>query len=151
MVSVLNNNNWIVGPGIIGNESFDTTCIFGNRVEMNFNQMMLLRSYIEEPPRPAIKEYVCTLTESFIRPTDGQMVSYLSEIHNKKIPCIQLELAFNQLTISCCFAGVLRRVHEGVPATSLDDRAQDFTMHSTFCTSAKCSCHLYHKQCQEVL
>jgi hypothetical protein len=59
-------------------------CIFGNRVEMNFNQTMLLGSYIEEPPRPVIKEYICTLTESFIRPSDGQMVIYLSQIHNKK-------------------------------------------------------------------
>jgi hypothetical protein len=82
MLSVLNTNSLLIGPGITLTESFDIDCIFGNRVEMNYNLVMLLRSYIEEPPRPAIKEYVCTLTESFIKPSDGQMVSYISQIHN---------------------------------------------------------------------
>jgi hypothetical protein len=84
MLSVLNTNNLLVGQGIVGAKSFDINYIFGNHVEMNFNQTMLLRSYIEEPPRLAIKEYVCTLTDSFIRPSDGKMVSCISQSHNKK-------------------------------------------------------------------
>ncbi|KAM0882348.1 hypothetical protein ACQ4PT_032356 [Festuca glaucescens] len=73
------------GPGYTGDESFDRYCIFGNEVEMNFHQMMQLRSYVEdlpskpvkeyldELPRPAVNRYVCRLTKSLVNPDDGEM------------------------------------------------------------------------------
>ncbi|KAM0850045.1 hypothetical protein ACQ4PT_053349 [Festuca glaucescens] len=73
------------GSGYTGDESFDRYCIFGNEVEMNFHQMMQLRSYVEdlpskpmkeyldELPRPAVKRYVCRLTKSLVNPDDGEM------------------------------------------------------------------------------
>jgi hypothetical protein len=64
-------------------------CIFGNEVEMNFHQMMQLRSYVEdlpskhvkeyldELPRPAPRRYVCRLTKILVNPDEGQMVSVI--------------------------------------------------------------------------
>ena len=63
-----------VGPGHVGFESFDMHCMFGNEVEMTFNQMMQLRSLVEELPRPQIKEYVCRLIKSNVIP-ESKMVS----------------------------------------------------------------------------
>ena len=63
-----------VGPGHVGFESFDEQCVFGNEVEMTFNQMMQLRSLVEELPRPKIKEYVCRLIKSNVI-RESKMVS----------------------------------------------------------------------------
>lgn len=63
-----------VGPGHVGFESFDMNCCFGNEVEMTFNQMMQLRSLVEELPRPKIKEYVCRLIKSNVIP-ESKMVT----------------------------------------------------------------------------
>ena len=64
-----------IGPGYIGDDSFDRECVFGNEVVMNFNQVMLLRSYVEDVPRPKVKVYVSTLTKLYsevymVRPVD---------------------------------------------------------------------------------
>ncbi|KAM0879223.1 hypothetical protein ACQ4PT_034364 [Festuca glaucescens] len=61
------------GPGYRGKESFDEQCIFGNEVEMTFNQMMKLKTHVDKIPRAAVKEYVCTLSKNNIVPGEGNM------------------------------------------------------------------------------
>jgi hypothetical protein len=35
-------------------------------MEMNFDQVTQLRAKVDELPRPKVKEYVCTMTKSFL-------------------------------------------------------------------------------------
>ena len=66
-----------VGPGCTWNEQFDLYCIFGNEVEVDLYQMIQLKSYAEELPKPPIKSYICRIEDSFIVPRQGKMVSIL--------------------------------------------------------------------------
>ncbi|KAK1683771.1 hypothetical protein QYE76_044619 [Lolium multiflorum] len=75
-----------------GEESFDRQCIFGNEVEMNYQQTMQLKSYFEELAkkpekeyfdgyqRPFVKRYVCRLTKSMVK-SDGEME--FSQVYTK--------------------------------------------------------------------
>jgi hypothetical protein len=92
---------WNVGPGCIGEESFDRHCIFGNEVEMNYHQTKQLTSYVEELAnqpekeyfdgyqRPFVKRYVCRLTKSMVK-SDGEMVSTFVVLMLDYISCLQL-------------------------------------------------------------
>ncbi|KAM0880336.1 hypothetical protein ACQ4PT_033652 [Festuca glaucescens] len=55
------------GPGYTGDESFDRYCIFGNEVEMNFHQMMQLRSYVEDLPSKHVKKYLDELPRPAVK------------------------------------------------------------------------------------
>ncbi|KAM0908069.1 hypothetical protein ACQ4PT_015701 [Festuca glaucescens] len=67
---------WIIlrGPGLSGDESFDKCCIFGNEVELTYNQRNQLCSIVEELPMPEMKHYVCTLMNSNVIPGEGKMI-----------------------------------------------------------------------------
>jgi hypothetical protein len=68
----------IVGPGLYGDENFDEACVFGNHVEMNYNQVLHLTNEVITNQTPAIKHYICTMTKSFVTRDICKMVS-LSE------------------------------------------------------------------------
>jgi hypothetical protein len=42
---------------------------------MNFDQVMQLRAEVESFPRPAVKDYVFTMTKSYVAPFGGRMVT----------------------------------------------------------------------------
>ncbi|KAM0905372.1 hypothetical protein ACQ4PT_017430 [Festuca glaucescens] len=74
------------GPGYTGDESFDKYCIFGNEVELKFHQRNQLSSIVEELPRPKIKEYVCTMLNSYVIPGEGKMVLPTHILHGYNYP-----------------------------------------------------------------
>jgi hypothetical protein len=58
-------------------EPYDKNCIFGNAVELTFSQQMQLQAEVENLPRPALKEYVCTMTKSYLTHMVGKLVRNL--------------------------------------------------------------------------
>jgi hypothetical protein len=70
LTQTLTSRSWIGGF-----KSFDNNCIFGNAVEMNFDEVMQLKAEVESFPRPAVKDYVCTMTKSYVAPFGGRMVT----------------------------------------------------------------------------
>jgi hypothetical protein len=70
------------GPGYYGaGEEFDKKCMFGNLVDMNSKQAMVLNKIVGSALTPMMR-YACTMKYETVIPVDCKFVSCcLNEIH----------------------------------------------------------------------
>ena len=63
-----------VGPCVLGMDTFDNDCVFGNLVRMTRDHACFLRNQVATK-KPAIPYYVCAMTKSNVSPPKLKMVS----------------------------------------------------------------------------
>lgn len=57
---------------MVGRDTYDPYCVFGNQVAMDHHQVDNLRAYCEQYPRPL---YVCTMKKTHVVKKRGKMVN----------------------------------------------------------------------------
>jgi hypothetical protein len=73
---------------------------------MNFDQVMQLRAEVETFPRPAVKDYVCTMTKSYVAPFGGRMVTTYFTVQRSTISCILFVTLLEVMLMIFCLSSL---------------------------------------------